>query len=184
MDSSLIVNSGTGQRMRFIDPEAGGHTIEPEMSGTLRIECWSPPTEEREPTHTHPEQVSGFEIISGELAFWVDGKEFRAGPGESVTVPAATHHRFWNPTDSEAHYIGTFTPALDIRGFFEVWFRLTNEGKLSKAGMPKPLHLPVLVGAFGREIRTSSPPWSVTRAAVAVLGPVAALRGYRSPSDL
>ncbi len=45
--------------------------------------------------------------------------------------------------------------------------------------MPKPLHLPVLFRAFGREIRPSSPPWPVTRLAIAALAPVAALRGYR-----
>jgi hypothetical protein len=50
--------------------------------------------------------------------------------------------------------------------------------------MPKPLHLPVLVRAFGREIRASNPPWPVTRAAVAALGPIASMRGYRDPDDL
>jgi quercetin dioxygenase-like cupin family protein len=179
VDQSLIVNRRTGQRMRFDDPGGGE-----EQRQTLRIECWSPPSEEREPNHTHPEQASGFEIISGELAFWVDGKEFRAGAGETVTVPAGANHRFWNPTDSEAHYVGTFTPALDSRGFFEVFFRLANEDKLGKGGMPKPLHLPVLFRSFGREIRPSSPPWPVTRLAIAALGPIASLRGYRDPADL
>ena len=184
MDQSHIVNNRTGQRMRFIDPDVGGPQVASRPGQTLRIECWSPPNGEREPTHTHPEQVSGFEIISGELAFWVDGREFRAGPGESVTIPAATDHRFWNPTDTEAHYVGTFTPALDTRGFFKVWFRLANDGKLTKGGMPKPLQLPVLVRAFGREIRASNPPWPMTRMAVSLLSPIAAMRGYRDPDDL
>ena len=184
MDQSLIVNQRTGQRMRFIHPDGGDDTVAPGRSQTLRIECWSPASDEREPNHTHPEQVSGFEIISGELAFWVDGKEFRAGPGETVTVPPAVNHRFWNPTDTEAHYVGTFEPALDTRHFFEVLFRLANEGKLGKGGMPQPLHLPVLFRAFGREIRPTSPPWPVTRLTIAALAPIAALRGYRDPADL
>ena len=50
--------------------------------------------------------------------------------------------------------------------------------------MPKPLHLPVLFRSFGREIRPSSPPWPVTRLAIAALGPIASLRGYRDPADL
>ena len=83
MDRSNIVNHRTGQRMRFSDPDVGGPPIASQPGQTLRIECWSPPNGEREPMHTHPEQVSGFEIISGELAFWVEGKEFRAGPGEN-----------------------------------------------------------------------------------------------------
>ena len=184
MDRSLIVNQRTGQRMRFGDPDEGGHPAASGQRRTLRIECWSPPSSEREPGHTHPEQASGFEVISGELAFWVHGKESRAGAGETVIVPAATSHRFWNPTDAEAHYVQVFEPALDTRGFFEVLFRLANEGKLGGGGMPKPLHLPVLFRAFGREIRPSSPPWPVMSLVIAVLGPVAALRGYRQPADL
>ena len=132
MDQSLIVNRRTGQRMRFDDPGGGDHPVAQEPRQTLRIECWSPTSDEREPNHTHPEQASGFEIISGELAFWVDGREFRAGPGETVTVPAATNHRFWNPTDTEAHYVGTFTPALDTRGFFEVLFRLATRASSAR----------------------------------------------------
>jgi hypothetical protein len=128
--------------------------------------------------------VSRFEVLSGELAFWVDGKESRAGPGEKVTIPPAVNRRFWNPTDAEAPYVGTFEPALDTRHFFEVLFRLANEGKLGKGGMPKALHLPVLARAFGHEIRPTSPPWPVTRLTIAVLAPVAALRGYHDPADL
>jgi hypothetical protein len=138
VDQSLIVNQRTGQRMRFIHPDGGDHPVAPGTPQTLRIECWSPASEEREPNHTHPEQASGFEIISGELAFWVDGKKFR----------------------------------------------LANEGKLSKGGMPQLLHLPVLFRAFGREIRPTSAPWPLTRLTIAALAPVAALRGYHDPADL
>jgi quercetin dioxygenase-like cupin family protein len=184
VDQSLIVNQRTGQRMRFIHPDGGDDTVAPGRRQTLRIECWSPASEEREPNHTHPEQVSGFEIISGELAFWVDGKEFRAGPGETVTIPLAVNNRFWNPTDTEAHYVQVFDPALDTRHFFEVLFRLANEGKLGKGGMPQLLHLRVLFRAFGREIRPTSAPWPLTRLTIAALAPVAALRGYHDPADL
>jgi len=181
---SLIVNQRTGQRMGFIEGDGKDPVAAVGRPTALRIECWSPASEEQEPNHTHPEQVSGFEIISGELAFWVDGKEFRAGPGETVTIPPAVNHRFWNPTDTEAHYVGTFAPALDTRHFFEVLFRLANEGKLGKRGMPKPLLMPVLVRTFHREIRPSSPPWLVTRLAATALAPIAALRGYRRLEDL
>lgn len=183
MDSPVITNARTGQRMRFLadadEPGdgAGGGTV-------LRIECWSPATWAREPTHTHPEQESRFEVLSGELAFWMDGRERRAGLGDTVTIPAATNHRFWNPADTEAHYVQVFEPALDTRRFFEVLFRLANEGKLSRDGMPRPLHLPVLFRSFGREIRPTSPPWPVTRLTLAALAPIAALRGYRDPADL
>jgi mannose-6-phosphate isomerase-like protein (cupin superfamily) len=179
-----IVTQRTGQRMRFIDGDGQDPVVAGSGLSVLRIECWSPPSEEREPNHTHPEQESRFEVLSGELALWVDGKETRVGPGETATVPAATNHRFWNPTDVEAHYVGTFHPALDTRRFFEVFFRLANEGKLDEHGMPKPLLMPVLVRTFHREIRPSNPPWVVTRLAAAALAPIAALRGYHRVEDL
>ncbi len=59
MDQSLIVNTRTGQRMRFIEPGVNGDLPGPKPGQTLRIECWSPAMQEREPTHSHPEQVSG-----------------------------------------------------------------------------------------------------------------------------
>ena len=79
-----------------------------------------------------------------------------------------------------------FDPALaaGIQGRRHELFRLANEGKLGKGGMPQPLHLPVLFRAFGREIRPTSPPWPVTRLTIAALAPIAALRGYRDPADL
>ncbi len=184
MRQQVIANQRTGQRMRFIDGDGPDPVAAVGHRTGLRIECWSPPSEEHEPIHTHPEQESRFEMLSGELAFWIDGKESRVGPGETVTVPAATNHRFWNPTDSEAHFVEVFEPALDTRHFFEVFFRLANEGKLGKGGMPKPLMMPLLVRTFQREIRPSSPPWLVTRLATSALAPIAALRGYHRLEDL
>lgn len=181
--NKLFMERALERQMRHSN-ENLNHPVAPKGPQTLPIECWSPPSNEREPNHTHPEQESRFEVLSGELAFRVAGREFRAGPGETVTVPPAVNHRFWNPTDTDAHYVQVFDPALDTRRFFEVLFRLVNEGKLGKGGMPKPLHLPVLFRAFGREIRPWSPPWPVTRLAIAALAPVAALRGYHDPADL
>ncbi len=170
--------------MRFIDEGGKDPVTAVGRPTVLRIESWSPPHDATEPDHTHPEQVSRFEMYSGELAFMIAGKERRAGPGDTVTIPAGVSHRFWNPGGGEAHYLQVFEPALDSRRFFEVLFRLANEGKLDRRGMPLPLHLPVLVRTFHREIHPTSPPWLVTRLAAAALAPIAALRGYRSPDDL
>jgi hypothetical protein len=89
-----------------------------------------------------------------------------------------------NPKDREAHYIQEFRPRLRIRKFFEVFARLANEGKLDQRGMPGLLPPAVLVPAFEREIRPSTPPWPLTRAVAALLRPAAALRGLRRLDDL
>jgi len=145
----------------------------------LRIDSVNPPTDEREPSHVHPKQESGAELVSGSLVFEVDGVERRVGQGESIRIPTNTRHRFWNDGDEDAHSIQFFRPALDIASFFETFFTLAERGQLDAKGMPSLLQLAVLVPEFSDEIRTVSPPWPVTRAMTAVLGPVARRRGYR-----
>jgi quercetin dioxygenase-like cupin family protein len=164
-----IVNPRTGQRMTFV-------RIGEEE---LRIDSVNPPTDEREPLHVHPRQESGAEVVSGSLVFEVDGVQRRVGPGESIRIPANTRHRFWNDGDEVAHSVQFFRPALDIASFFETFFALAERGELDAKGMPSLLQLAVLVPEFSDEIRTVSPPWPVTRAMTAVLGPVARRRGYR-----
>jgi quercetin dioxygenase-like cupin family protein len=166
-ETSTIVNARTGQRMRF----------EPSSGDALRIECWSPPSEAREPEHTHPKQESRFEILGGELVFEVDrATKTVAAPGTFV-IPVGARHRFWNAGSEEAHYFQEFRPALGTRAFFELLFRLANEGRLDEKGMPALLDIPAMLDASSDVIRPTSPPWPVLRLTAAVLRPFAAIGG-------
>ena len=166
-----ITNTRTGQRMTFLE-------LQPD---SLRIDSVNPPTDEREPLHVHPNQESGAELISGSLVFEVEGVERKLAPGESISIPPNTPHRFWNDGHEDAHSIGFFRPALAIGEFFETLFALANAGELDAKGMPRPLQLAVMVPRFGDEIRTVSPPWPVLRAVAMLLKPLARARGYKSP---
>jgi quercetin dioxygenase-like cupin family protein len=163
-----ISNTRTGQWMKIVE-------LEP---GSLRIDSVSPATDEREPLHVHPKQESGAELLSGSLVFEVDGVQRRLVPGDSISIPASTRHRFWNDTEQEAHWIGFFRPALATADFFETLFALADEGKLDAKGMPRPLQLAVMVPEFADEIRPASPPWPLLRVASALLAPLARARGY------
>jgi mannose-6-phosphate isomerase-like protein (cupin superfamily) len=166
-----IVNSRTGQRMTFV--ELG--------DDVLRIDSINPAgVAEREPLHSHPMQKSGAEVIAGRVVFEVDGERRQIGPGESITIPAGTVHRFWNEGDEDAHSIQSFRPALDIADLFETLFALANAGELDAKGMPKVLQLAVMVPEFGDEIRPAGPPWPVLQVLTAVLAPIARARGYRA----
>jgi quercetin dioxygenase-like cupin family protein len=164
-----ISNPRTGQRMRFVE-------LEPEL---LRIDSVSPVSEEREPLHVHPRQESGAELLSGSLVFEVDGVQRKLAPGDSISIPADTPHRFWNDGDQDAHWHGYFRPALASAEFFETLFALAGEDKLDAKGMPRPLQLAVMVPEFAEEIRPLSPPWPLLRMLSAVLAPLARARGYR-----
>jgi hypothetical protein len=146
----------------------------------LRIDTVNPSIDEREPLHVHPRQESGAELISGSLVFEVDGVQRRLAPGESISIPANTPHRFWNDGDEDAQAIQYFRPALATADFFETFFALAAGGKLDAKGMPRPLQLAVMVPEFENEIRPVAPPWPVLRAAAIVLAPLARARGYRA----
>ena len=64
-----IRNPRTGQTMIFRQTAAdtGG--------SLLQIECFSEPHGPREPSHTHPQQESRFEILAGRLWFEIEGQQ-------------------------------------------------------------------------------------------------------------
>ena len=113
-----IFNSRTGQRMRFLLTAADTN------GDLLRIETVDPPAAVAEPTHVHPLQETRAEVISGALRFVVDGHERLLGPGEAITIPAGTPHRFLNDGDTDAVAIQEARPALRTAEFFETYFDL------------------------------------------------------------
>ena len=165
-----IENPRTGQRMVFVT----------ERRELLEIESSNPPSQIREPVHVHPVQESGARVTSGSLRFSVEGIERTVHPGESITIPANTPHRFWNDGVDDAHAVQSFRPALRTREFFETLFALARDGKLDDKGMPSLLQLAVMIPEFSQEIRTTSPPWPVQQAVALLLAPVARRRGYRA----
>ena len=83
-----IENPVTGERLRFLETsnETNGEYV--------LVETTVQPNGFVAAAHVHPYQTETFEIESGTLAFKLDGEEIVAGPGESVTVPAGSAHKF------------------------------------------------------------------------------------------
>lgn len=172
--NDTISNPRTGQRMIFL--QTGKET----QGQLLEIESFNPKSDMREPIHIHPRQVSSARVISGTLHFLVDGQEHIVGPGQEITIPAGTPHCFWNEDDIEAHSVQEFSPALHIDEFFESFFALAKDGKLSDKGMPPFLHLPLMGLKHRDDIRVVSPPWPVQLLTYYILAPISYLLGYRS----
>jgi len=172
-----ITNARTGQRMIFLQTWA-------ETNGTqLQIECFSPPTPLREPEHIHPYQENRFRIIDGELCFRINGKEQTASAGDSVSVPMNSPHHFWNPGNSDAHYIQEFYPALRIDRLFETFFALARDGKLNRQGAPNLFRASLIMLAHQREIRLAKPAWLIQKMFFNLLAPIGRLFGYKSEYD-
>lgn len=170
----IITNARTGQRMIFL--KTGKET----NGSLLEIETFNLKSDMREPIHFHPKQESSAKVISGKLHFLVNGKEQILGAGEKIVIPAGVPHCFWNEDDIEAHSVQQFSPALHIDEFFESFFALAKDGKLSDKGMPPFLQLPLMGLKHKDEIRVISPPWMVQLLTYWILAPISFMMGYRT----
>ena len=131
--------------------------------------------------HIHPLQDEHFEVISGVLRGRVAGKESTSGPGEKVVVPAGTPHVWWNSGDDELHVLVEFRPALSIENFFETYFGLAQDGKVSpKTGLPNPVQMAVVMRAHRKELILARPPRLVQTLLFGLLAPIGRLIGYKA----
>lgn len=169
-----ITNIRTGQIMIFRQTAA-------ETNGQLlEIECFSPPSDVKEPEHIHPLQENIFKIISGSCIFKVEGKERFVEAGQTISIPAKTRHHFWNSGDTVAHYMQEFRPAFHIDKFFETFFALARDEKLNKKGIPNFFRFSLIALKHKDEIRLTNPPWALQLLTYRVLAPIGYLIGYRS----
>jgi quercetin dioxygenase-like cupin family protein len=128
--------------------------------------------------HVHPYQTERFEVVSGEVGFRVGDRGLVARPGEVVTVPPGTPHRFWNAGQCEARFLMEMRPALDFESLIETMFTLAAEGKTNRMGMPNPLRLAVIARSHFDTVRLPFPPAWAQRAALVLGAPLGRLAGY------
>ena len=169
-----IYNPRTGQRTHFVRTAA-------ETDGeVLEIESVHPPGQPPEPEHTHPLQTSRIEVLSGTMWFRIDGVDRAVGPGEVVEIPPGIAHYFWNDSQAEARMRQEFRPALGIEDFFRTYFALAQDNKLGASGLPSLLRLAVMMKAYDREIRATTPPRAVQLVLMWALAPIGRVLGYRA----
>jgi mannose-6-phosphate isomerase-like protein (cupin superfamily) len=128
--------------------------------------------------HVHPTQEERFEVLRGSVGFKIGRKRLVAGPGQRITVPAGTPHKFWNAGDDEAHFVCEVRPALQFESLLETMFALATDGKTNRKGMPNPLRLAVIANAHFDTVQLPFPPAMLQRAALALGSPLGKLCGY------
>jgi quercetin dioxygenase-like cupin family protein len=172
-----IENPVTGERLHFLETSA-------ETNGEyVLIETTVQPNGFVAAAHVHPYQTETFEIESGTLAFELDGEKIVAGPGERVTVPAGSAHKFWNAGDSEALFVCEVRPALGFERLIETMFGLAADGKTNRKGMPNPLRLAVIANAHFDDVRLPFPPEWMQKTGLAMGAPLGRLMGYSPAYD-
>jgi mannose-6-phosphate isomerase-like protein (cupin superfamily) len=128
--------------------------------------------------HVHPSQQERFEILRGSVGFRIGRKKLVAGPGQHITVPAGTPHKFWNAGEEEAHFVCEVRPALQFEALLETMFALAADGKTNRKGMPNPLRLAVIANAHFDTVRLPFPPAIVQRIGLALGSPLGRALGY------
>lgn len=170
----MIENPVTGERLVF-------HKTSGDTNGeAVVVECFVKPNGFVAAAHVHPFQTERFEVLGGSVGFRVGGEERIAGPGERLTVPAGTAHKFWNAGDDEARFVCEIRPALAFEQLVETMFALAADGKTNRKGMPNPLRLAVVARAHFDTVRLPFPPAWMQRAGLALGAPAGRLLGYEA----
>ncbi len=165
-------NAVSGERITFIRTSAdtGGEVLE--------VELELAPDGHVPAMHVHPRQEERFEVLEGTMSFRLGRRKITAGPGETVVVPAGAAHKFANAGDGAARCRVEVRPALKMEELFETACALAEEGKTTRKGMPRPLHLALFVHAFRDEVQAPFPPAWMQRASLKPLAALARLRGH------
>ena len=126
--------------------------------------------------HVHPIQEERFEVVSGTMRFRKGRDTVLAGPGDALTVPPATYHRFANAGDSPAVLRVEVRPALRMEQLWETVVALAQQGRTFRSGLPRPVDLALFMREFEQEVQPPLAP-GLVRAATAPLAWLATRRG-------
>jgi mannose-6-phosphate isomerase-like protein (cupin superfamily) len=130
--------------------------------------------------HIHPNAIETYEILEGEMEFFIKDKWVKAKKGDKLAVPMGITHAFRNPTDQVVQVYNTHQPALRMENYFEdvcrVLDKLTNNRTEDfKMNLRTKFYMGVLMNNYRKEIIARSPP----DLAIRILGALGKLAGTR-----
>lgn len=126
--------------------------------------------------HIHPHALETYEILEGEMEFYIKDKWVKAKQGDKLSVPAGVTHAFRNPSDKVVKVFNTHQPAFKMENYFEDVARVLdkateNRTKEFKMNLKGKLYLGALMANYRHEIIAVKPP----DIAVRLLGVIAKL---------
>jgi mannose-6-phosphate isomerase-like protein (cupin superfamily) len=152
----------------------------------LRVEIWAEPGGGVLADHVHPRLEERYEVLEGEVTFYVDRKPRRAGAGQRLVVPVGVRHSFENTGTEVAHLVAEADPALALRESIQDGAVLTQTEKFSADGKPRSLRALVEAAALSARYREtvvlSSPPPLVQRVLFPLLARFAARKPEPAPA--
>jgi quercetin dioxygenase-like cupin family protein len=116
--------------------------------------------------HYHPKIREQFRVLTGSLAYTLNGNERIANVGESVDIPPGTLHDFWNPGKEAALVRVDVQPAERFVALIKNGFSLAQDGKTDRTGKPGILQIAMLAREFDHVIRYDKGPRVIQQAEV------------------
>ena len=118
--------------------------------------------------HIHPHAIETYDILEGEMEFFIKEKWVFAKKGDKLSVPKGVTHAFRNPTDKIVTVYNTHQPALRMENYFEdvckVLDKLTNNrAKDFTMNLKTMLYMSVLMNNYRHEIVSKKPPDAAIR---------------------
>ncbi len=169
----ILTNPDTGDIYEFLETakDTDGQRV------TLKLALKS--KGELVPNHFHALQDEHFEVVSGRLTLWLDGKLQILTPGEKITLPKNKPHNHYNADDETVVFIQSVTPALDFDYLLENIIGLTMDGKMpnGKAGLIQEL---VTLKYLDSNSYLASIPQGPQKFLMNLVGPIGRLFGYRA----
>lgn len=131
------------------------------------------------PNHFHTMQDETFEIISGKLTIWSDGKTITLSAGEKLTLPKNKPHNHYNNEDTELTYIHSMSPGLDFDYLVENLVGLAADGK-SKNGKYGLVQELVTLKYLDSKSYLADMPLGIQKVLMNTIAPIGRLFGYRA----
>jgi quercetin dioxygenase-like cupin family protein len=169
----ILSNPNTGDIYEFLETAKDTNGQRVTMKMTLKSKG------ELVPNHFHALQDEHFEVVSGNLTLFLDGKKQILTQGEKITLTKNIPHNHYNDNDDPVVFIQSVTPALDFDYLLENIIGLTIDGKMpkGKAGLIQEL---VTLRYLDSKSYLASIPQGLQKFLMNVVGPIGRMFGYRA----
>jgi len=131
------------------------------------------------PNHYHVMQEETFEVTSGILTIWINGRTETLSAGNKMTLPKSIPHNHYNNHEIPVSYIHTVSPALDFDYFIENLVGLAADGK-SKNGRYGLVQELVTLKYLDGKTYLADIPLGIQKLMMNTIAPIARMMGYRA----
>ena len=169
----ILTDQFTGDTIEFLETSADTHGERVTLKVSLKSKG------QTVDDHIHILQDESFQMVSGRLTYFVDGKQQYLNAGEQVTLGKNKAHNHYNTDDETVVYIQTISPGIDVDYFIENLFGMINDGKV-KDGKLSFLQAMVTGKYLESPSRLAAIPAGPQNFLMNTLGPLAKLLGYRA----